>query len=781
MLRKSLILGSITLLMVMLFALTGCEGPVGPAGDPGVNGLPGSRGEDGYDGTLGGRFLGGPDITEEDLIDAFARNDIIGLESGVDSVYGLVPAGKTLVVVGTRTKILYEKTLAIDGTLQVSDGAILSAAAIRTTPTTNIYNDVGALTASESAKIIGGGAIILPYVLGGDFKGGLHFNSEQLLTSSSPSRYPGAVFQNDRTFTAPDPTYIGEYPVQLPASSLPYIFAKEQVNKLTVYNIIGLRAGTSPADIHIPGTRELTLKGTGNTLDSAAFDLKGGASLIVDKDAKLTATGTAITVYEASTIINKGIIDLGSGGSADIDGNGSHFYNDGTIISRSTNLTVVEKLIGLWGTQERGGIGTVDFTVTTVNPFSVGYVPLRQNFLIKGGRVNLSNTSVDDPFNGVVASTITIDRDAVLALGTYNVRTGAKIVNDGVFITDTRSAEILKYFWSEMDNKGKVTATGDLANETSNAGTGIREDFVIPEGIELTLTNKAKLESNPDLTKYPDTPFDVIVNGTLKLGDVDNPGPGFAALVPNKNVIVNGALELAAGSLSPAGNVDINGSLNTGTGTGLTIALGKFLTIADSSKIKGGVGPIVITSAGNLAINGTKGYQTANAGIQGGAFIESLADIHTAAANLKPDITLAAGSPFNPSSTADPLQVIGTVEIEAGSGNTYPVSQTVNAVADIDKFIAVPVGVDIFTGGVLPAQSIQIITGGGATAPFYVTANAFSIDIDSSSKVSFADSGWTSPGGYVFGVISFNAVRFMKGNLVGPVVSPFMVGIKSLR
>jgi hypothetical protein len=752
MLRKSLILGSITLLMVMLFAFTGCEGPVGPAGPAGEQGNDGDPGKNGSDGLPAGYFISEVNVSDDDLIDAFARGNLVTLGTGVKTVYGEVPEKGTLVVLGDDTKVAPGLTLAVNGgTLKISDGAMLEAYDV---------SDAGALTASGSATISGvGGAIVLPYVLDGEFTAGLlHFKSGELLTPNSPSRYPGSVFN-------------GETTVKLAASHLEAIFTQEG-NSLTVYNITGLQAnGTESvpnAVDHIPPSKTLTVKGPGNSLAGDRFDLRNSASLIVAKGAALTADSTAITVYQASTIINEGTIDLGENGSASMTGDGAHFYNDGVILSTSSTNTIIDKLIGLWGTNERGGIGTIK--IEPANPVTLSWTPLRQNLVIGGGQmVSLSNnaSAPGAPFNGVQGNClITIGEGSVLSLPAQNRYTGARISNYGRLVTSTTQIGVLEYLWYEMDNKGHIEATGELAANATAGNGGLVKDLVIPEDIILTLSNNGtQLRSDSGAL---DAPFDVIVNGTLNLA-AGVP----VALIPDKGVIVNGRLQLNAGSLSPGGKVDINGWLDTGGGNGLTVASGSYLTIAATSTIAGQTGPIKVSSPEYLTINGIEGYTTPASGVEGQNFVMALESIHTAAGSLTSDITLPAGSPFN--ATTEDIQVIGTVEVGNGS-DPYPVSQTANAVTNVGLFITVPVGTTIY-GADNFAQSIQVVTSG---TPSYTDANKFSIGIDEAS-LKAKDEGFVNNASYAFGVVLFNTVRFSNSNLVGPVVPPFMVGIKSMR
>jgi hypothetical protein len=167
MLKKSLIFSSIVILTAVLLALAGCEGPVGPAGAPGqdgqngVNGQNGTNGVDGVDGVDGEtpeipEDLEGPEgpegpagpggpagpagdiylsgnVTADDLEVAFAKNETVILQTATGSVDGVVPAGRTLIVVGKTTRVTANATLNVIGTLTIWDGGILNASGIAAT------------------------------------------------------------------------------------------------------------------------------------------------------------------------------------------------------------------------------------------------------------------------------------------------------------------------------------------------------------------------------------------------------------------------------------------------------------------------------------------------------------------------------------------------------------------------------------------------------------------------------------------------------------------------
>jgi hypothetical protein len=791
MLRKSLILGSITLLLVMLFAFTGCEGPVGPAGDPGDPGRNGNPGDNGYNANPAGLYYSGPDVSDVDLVAAFDLGDVVILRSGVETVSGEVPAGKKLVVLGSIAKVAPDAALIIQGTLDISGEAILTA-------TGALSGDrAGVLAASDSAEFIGDGAVVLPYVLDGEFTANLsyyqldsgftadllHFNSEKLLSASSLSRYPGSVFDNEEIITS-NRNY-GDSPRFLVANDLPDIFAREQVSELTVYNIQDLTVNVesapgvpvTPIVPVIPANRKLTLKGPNNNIEGTAeYILGGGASLVVAKGATLES-GCTITPSEAAKIINEGTIILGTAGRAGLPiGDGSAFTNNGTIrFSPFTDSdSGVKNAIGLWGS------GTVELTPQA--NFGLGKIAVRQNIVIKGDgnwTITLTNNEAL-PFNGIEPGrSITIDKGASLALHLNNTGIGTnKVYNNGTLITPTRSVAALKYLWYETGYKGNVRADGAL-EATSVAGddNGLLEDLEIPAGITLTLSASStgsKLVSNVDAADDADRPFNITVKGTLILSaGVD--------LEPDGDFIVDGSLKLEGGSLAPKGSVVINGALDTGVGTvssprkALTIASGETLEIMDSSKIKGTTGLISVTDPLAFTIDGIKGFTVRNDGVTGADFQKALAAVLKADADLKSDITLPPTGPDSPYNfKASAVSVVGTVELSSYPG-AYFISHTPNAVNDSSRSIGVDAGTEVITGGI--SDRGYSISGG----TFLTHPNAFGIIING-GMISIYDTEYAGTGSiFRYAVVSFNTIHFVNGDLIGPEVDEFAVGVKTWR
>jgi hypothetical protein len=739
MLRKSLILGSITLLMVMLFALTGCEGPVGPAGPAGTEGRDAEDGQPGADYIPSGASWAGPVVKASDLEAAFkyTNGNIVILQTSVTDVYGEVPAGKILHVLGS-TRVLAGQVLTVNGTLDILEKtATLAAGGVGRS---------GSLKAGESAKIQGKGAVILPYVFkDAVYKDALHYNSPEV--QDVADRYPGSAFR--LSYDAPE---------LLLSADIAQIFEDENLNELTVQDVSNL---TEEA---IPPRKSLILRGDANTIEST-FELGGFSRLTVAENAALLvrnfATGAAVDLSTKADgiITNNGKIELYNAGSRILVGN-TTFINNGEIYSKTIDNLIVTPLIGLEGNGviklvPEGVGGTIDY-------LSLPKPALRQHLVIDPrttSDVSLALINQGIPLNGVdYKKTITLANErAVIVLLAGPAGIGATIVNKGRITTATTNPLVLETLFGEMGNKGKITGSGNLVD--------LSKDFEIPAGVELTLSG-----GSTDFGSDVDGPWDVIIGGSLELS-------GAIALLPEKDVIVSGHLALGTGSLVAQGNVTITGTLDVGSGNGLEVQDG---ILAIPSRGVSGTTGLIKAVFGKITVDGVPGYGIpAGSGVLG-ADLESAVDNTLQAADaLKNTIALDPSSSNNSSQAT--FQAVGTADLTGNAPTkvVYKPEVTIPTPGTPEVLIGLPDGVGVYTNGF--DERGHYLAGSVGSAN--VNPNTFAAGVKTENLVNVfavSDSGYTgsSSSGYV---VEFNSVRFTNKNLVGPVVPSFYVGIKSNR
>jgi hypothetical protein len=765
MLRKSLILGSITLLLVMLFAFTGCEGPVGPAGPAGVKGDDADDGPRGDDYYSSGAAWAGPEVTASDLAAAFkyTNGNIVILKTDVIRVYGEVPAGKILRVLGPKTKVSPGQALTVYGTLDILDEAATLAAS-------GVPGLSGTLKVGRPEAVIQGkGAVILPYIFDGDYTDGLNYSSPEV--KDVKFHYPGS------TFAIAD----GEVPIRLSSPNIAKIFEKESVNELTVQDVLDL---TTDA---IPAHKSLFLKGDENTTED--FRLTGFSRLTVSENAILSVGGVS-SVISADTdgiITNNGTIVLRNPGASIIAGN-TTFINNGFIESPSTTAIIVAGLMGLDGEgtvkllpRDNGALVNIEFDANNL-------VPALRQYLILDPQgtasivLDLYNPATGRPLSGVSdKKSITLANErAFISVKEDSFGIGATIVNNkgGRIITATAPLDVLEALFNEMGKKGKITATEKLDELQDKA-------FEIPEGVELTLASSAyetTFESNP---AGIGSPYNLNIMGTLILADTGNVSK--FELAPGKDVTVKGSLQLGDyGTLVTAsgGNVAITGTLNTGSDStaGLEVVDG---TLVLPSRGVSGAGYIK-APFGKVTVDTTPGYGLDDTnGVVGDDFGLAVVDTRKAGDALKSTITLDPSSSHN--STTLTFQAIGKATIDG----TVPYGifwkdEVTTTPSSPAEYVLVPENVEVYDDGLVDHLGHYV----AASSTSGLNANEFSLSVEQITmssgvfeyRLSISDSqnGGTNSGNGI--IVEFNSVRFEKNGLIGPVVFPsFYVGVRTNR
>jgi hypothetical protein len=476
--KKSLISGSVILLIVMLFALAGCEGPVGPAGSSGTDG------SDGGDGKPGGTNLASTDVTGTSLAAAFTYGNVVILEAGVETVYGVVPEGCELVVWGKNTAIASGQKLDVrpGGKLTIWEGAILEADGV----------DSGYLVPNTGITIGGAGALVLPYVVNGAFTEGFTYGSEEV---EGVLRYVGSTSTG------------GKKPEVLTSAAIKSIFSETEETELTVQNIDPLTAAA------IPEGKKLTLVGTGNEATAGLTLAKG--ELVVAQGAILEVGSGTLTTGVGGKITNLGTIDLDDDGAAKL-GQGS-FVNTSVIKTATTDETVLAALFKLSGPGKIESSGTLGDALP-----AGGLVFTTQKLHITGGSVTFPAEATPASPEDTVG--IYIGVNGILILDAESTSVGTKVENKGLIRTEAANTTALLGIFESMENNGKVEAT--------EAVTDLDADFTIPPLVTLELSAASTFDGGTAPASK------VTVNGKLELGTN-------AALQSTGEVVINGELEIA--------------------------------------------------------------------------------------------------------------------------------------------------------------------------------------------------------------------------------------------
>jgi hypothetical protein len=772
--RKSLFFGSIVLILAMLFALAGCKDPVaGPQGPRGDQGNQGKQGDSiqGPAGDIGAGGLSGVSVSAVDLEDAFndSGSGIVTLFSDVASVYGKVPAGKTLRVLGEYVAVPALRTLELEdgATLIIYKGAVLSASAI---PGAAVVGGQGSLTAGTGAKVEGEGAIILPVDLSSDgsYTDTLHWESSEI-TIPIERRYPGSYYG----------VPLGSLPTVLPvvrplsSEAIARVFTEKNRSELTVQNVPDLGQNA------IPVGKKLTLVGTGNTITAANFTLLNNTRLTLAAGGVLSIgnPGNNPTIFQSNSdalFTNEGTVylrDQVAGTSSRIDTNGGTVTNNGKIISftQTNDSTVIPPLLAITGT------GVIELESTAdVDLSALDAIPLNQHLVLKvpegvlSRRYTLSNDAVlRRPFIGIAEfRTVTIESGVVLALGDEIDDIGTTVYNSGTITTATISTRALRTIFGETGNRGRVEATEGVVDDTFS---GV---FTIPQGITLVLSND-----------------------TATLTSTGGPFPSVDGFTPK--LIVEGTLIVTEDDtkLAPSGDINISGSVYLeGTDSNLTIAAGRTLNISSSAVFDAGAaaseGTLEAAAGSTIIINGETGYSFDPAGVVGRDYATALAAINETRTILTDKIPLAGANPQQWIATGVE-KVVGTVDLATAVVANPPVPPKAIAAGAPH-----PVYATNSASGISPIEVPEntniTITALASLGGVFSTSTAFTLSNETADIASPGTTGYPwvlklADNAYAgstekFDVLRFNSYQIENSGLTTPIVDHlFHIGVRSSR
>jgi hypothetical protein len=554
---------------------------------------------------------------------AFAQHGTVKLASGVTSVDGLVPDGKTLVVEATMP-VTQALSLEVLGTLQIAADAVLDASYVS-----------GASGYLKGATAVAGtGSVKLPY-FGADAtvpSGAVSFVN----VTGTAVKIAGSYNNGSTAGGAVDVTGINA------------LFALEGgPDALTATDIAGITATTVPAN------KTLTLLGTGNT--TTALDLTSKGTLVVEDGAVLEVTTSIIgntttdvqgTLKFAASEVALSItgIDLSN---ATIDASAAGVAT----LTLPTAAQTVKAIVVDDDTNDLSITGATELRVTSISGGKG----------IKSDSITKYATSAND-FIALATAQDTLIISSV-ANNEFAVETGSSAVVIGSALTFGGAAKIKTIGTGSISVTGVTggylpLTTANLANfvsgskiTISDAATGADETLIIPEGVEVVAAS-AGLETitgltvNGTLTAGAATLAAVTaltVNGTLTVGtpvltaltvgtNITGTGELIAgALADGKAVLVvnstlakatiattgtitgnltipqNTIRTLTGAAVAPAGDVTVetDATLNVANGAELTMLADKTLTISGVVALDG-TGSVVLTSGASSSANGAK-------------------------------------------------------------------------------------------------------------------------------------------------------------------------------
>jgi hypothetical protein len=470
MLRKSLVIGSIVLMLVMLFALAGCENPAsgsdGPQGAQGPTGSTGKTGQKGPDGIV---YFIGPNVTEGELDAAFDVNNYVSLRNTVEDVYGEVPPGKTLYVEGGYyLKVLADKTLKVDGTLEIKAGSVFNAAGITA--------DAGFLTGTGEIATVDDGFVLLPYDVEGlldPADGVITYMSENVSGLSERAKRVGSTVR----------TVLGiPSVVRVDGPGVAAIFAlPDSPSSLTVPPIADIVSES------VPTGKTLTLTSDPNPVAAATFspvestlDNNGNVAATFNVEGDLIIEGRLLTTSTGGTKIQGGRITIAPNGRFDLADDDDDILTDDPDITNqgilSTNVpantadlvSIIDVVRGK--IEVRSDIDTVSAVFTI--PSDVELIIANSGSTFSTGDFELTVTgtlTVGTVVDPLYPSTLHSDLGAVSVAGftpVGNVTVGGTLKVNTNSIVTIATTKVLTIASERVKGGGGITAIGAASGGT---------------------------------------------------------------------------------------------------------------------------------------------------------------------------------------------------------------------------------------------------------------------------------------------------------------------------
>jgi hypothetical protein len=607
MFKKSLIIGSVTLML--LLALAGCSNPTG------------SNGPQGRDGTL--VIDATADVTAAELAGYFDDVHIIKLATNVTGVSGVVPAGKTLQIAGPIPVIANEVLTINGGTVHILETGAL-----------NIDNTVGDIVWTSGALVIEGDLVIDPSVppsfitADGFVPGWISFGPT------------GAVDMVDADADAIDAAFgtgvpaVKVDPTSTPLADLSLFPHWIPGRKLIVY---GAHTTTDVLDLSGKGTLVIGIANTtGPNSDSLTIDQitnqnaflvsRGGGNIVVDKDASLILTADGwlpgnipITVYgklSAGTAVIEEIppsVDLSQGTLTAVANTTPTF----TFGYRGVNIAKIEL-------PATGGSITIDgvpLANTVRQPVILNVGSIVPNAAPAAAALNLpaGTTTVDKIITGGVG--------AILTLGTTangheaDPPETVKTVFRPNIIAGTSNVVLVRGPRLELRG-GPIDLSNTLVLDTDNLGLDwpaqlalIIGGSVSTRGDHLTLTDGQVLNTQLVNTGEVDISGTITFNRSAQLAKVIVSAPavvsgrGTFAITTTNSLVVNDDVTFSIKGFG----LDAGVAIADGATSAVTIADGKSITLGADTQFT--VGSNLTLTEGQYKATGDVGIAVATANV----------------------------------------------------------------------------------------------------------------------------------------------------------------------
>jgi hypothetical protein len=613
--KKFFFIGTLALLGAALL-LSGCPTDA-EAGDPGAAGKNGENGQAGYpvlstgaldDGTWAGVFVG---------------NDKVRLLSGVTSIEGTIPAGKTVEIAGT-VSVAASKTLTIRGTVSIFEtGAVGSGGGSDIVLGENgvlqvdgsVFAAAGLFTEEGLAEGVSLGA---KSAVDADSGGDVAAVNGLFTVGVSRVTTANASILNDVTaldkWTA-GKTLITEAAIS-PATGLDLSTVQ---GNLAIRGALTLGAGTLTAtggNTTVESAGSIVLGNAGSAL-AGAIKVYGTLSVGTGVTAAIPATvdlseGTVASTTTASLVFPAAALSVGTiglGGALTFTG-----LNGITVTEITNSAAATLTLPAITADVKR--IVADDSAALTIAGGAASVTLKAEGVSGAGGLVLGTNAVIDGNVTVASTSSITGARAAFGADAEAQAAQLAKISGGSTVISgEVSDAAAIAAFAAVATTKvtatGSATDLGDVAI-TVAAGNDITLSGVVTKTPAITVNGTLTLSA---AATFAEATGLITVNGTL------NVGAGATGFAPPSDIIVN-----EKGTLTVAGTLDAQGAVAVGSTDTVTLTKATVTGTASGTTLVGSSGTVTLAAdavltladGGAIAIAGSGSVVTGATTFSGG-------------------------------------------------------------------------------------------------------------------------------------------------------------------
>ncbi len=577
------------------------------------------------------------------------------------------------------------------------------------------------------------GAVIFPIALSAS--AGNVFRSDNANTLNLPAAWTGgatptatdvavwnnAVQVNNAVALGADTNWAG---LQILDPGLPITISAG--NKLTL--------GASGIDMSL-ATNNLTLANTVSNAVSQTWNVTNGLTLAVSGVVSgpstnlLTKTGngtlalSGANTYSGGTVVNGGILQIGTGAVGTGAGTGAVTNNNGTTLRINTtatlanaynfNGTVTIDLNNVGGNQGIGSPGAISGSgnVTFINQNTVN-----RTFTLGGSSSSLANFSGSFSFGTNINGTWRFNDGG----GSGNTGSSSMLLDLGtgnaIFVTRNRGAAV---------NLGALTGgastkitTGSSSSGTSTYSIGGRNancefDGFITDGASSTTMVAINKVGSATLILTGTNNYlggTTVTAGTLQVGNGGTSGALGSGAIANSGTLVYDRSDTptVANAISGSGNlIQMGGNILTFTGTNNSSGT---LIVSNGTVVVGATGlvhcPINVLAAGTFDVSQNPAF-TLNQTLSGSGVVTGA--VVAVGGTISPAGTGAAGTLNFSNSVTESGTVNNQIELSSVGGT----NDLINIVGDLTVSGTNAITANHFGGGSIPSGTYTLITYSG--------------------------------------------------------------------